>query len=176
MDNLEYLTVSIVILRPELAKIQDLDWDRYQRDGKIRDQDWDPEEKKNREQNETKTSLTRPRLTPVSWDWDQSHETRSRPRVSPSSALWLRKALADAKLDTTPHLKACNKTDTNVPGAPGVTVQLGRISFTHNSVTTTQQETALSSTELSSVIRPYLCTEDLSPIVLHNMVLLYHRK
>ena len=55
MDNLEYLTVSIVILRPELAKIQDQDWDQYQWDGEIRDQDWDPEEKKIE-------SETRPRI------------------------------------------------------------------------------------------------------------------
>ena len=41
MDNLEYLTVSIVILRPELAKIRDQDWDRYQEVGKIWDRDWD---------------------------------------------------------------------------------------------------------------------------------------
>ena len=41
MDNSEYFTVIIVILRPELAKIRDQDWDRYQEVGKIRDRDWD---------------------------------------------------------------------------------------------------------------------------------------
>ena len=57
-----------------------------------------------------------------------------------------------------------------------VTVQLGSISFTHNSVTTAQQETALSSTELSLVKWPYLCTVHLSPIEQHYMVLLLIRK
>ena len=41
MDNSEYFTVIIVILRPELAKIRDRDWDWYQEVGKIRDRDWD---------------------------------------------------------------------------------------------------------------------------------------
>ena len=43
MDISEYFIVIIVILRPELAKIRDQDWDRYQEVGKILDRDWDSE-------------------------------------------------------------------------------------------------------------------------------------
>ena len=67
MDNSEWISVIIVILRPELAKIRDRDWDRYQEVGRIRD--WDPEDKK------FEISLAKPR--PVSWDRDQSRETET---------------------------------------------------------------------------------------------------
>ena len=65
MDNSEYFTILIRILRPELAKIWDQDWDRDQEVGKI--WDWDQEEK--------------------NWDQDRTDTTHARPVVSPFSAL-----------------------------------------------------------------------------------------
>ena len=99
----------IVILRAELAKILDRDWDRYQEVGKIWDQDWDWN---------SEFIFFRDR----DWDWDSEHwyhETESLSLVGKSWEMIDTESLADlwnTEVVLFPEVvqKKCKKGSSNV--------------------------------------------------------------